>query len=118
MEAKNWYSSQVLFTILHFFRPFVSVPHPRLTVLAGDAYSAVTQQGKVYIDRARGIRSLADQILAIGWDDIEERGVPDKSNDISVEPFHSGEEQNNEEEAHAVVAKADDGGVDDVNDDS
>ena len=65
MEAKNWYSSQVLFTPLHFFRPFVSVPHPRLTVLAGDAYSAVTQQGKVYIDRARGIRSLADQ-LAIG----------------------------------------------------
>ena len=64
--SKNRYSSQVLFTALHFFRPFVSVPHPRLTVLAGDAYSAVTQQGKVYIDRARGIQSLADQILAIG----------------------------------------------------
>ena len=66
MEAKNWYTSQVLFTVLHFFRPFVSVPHPTLTVLAGDAYSAVTQQGKVYIDRARGIQSLADLILAIG----------------------------------------------------
>ncbi len=72
----------------------------------------------MYIDRATVIQSLADQILAIGRDDVEERGVPDKSNDISVEPFHSGEEQNNEEEAHAVVAKADDGGVDDVNDDS
>ncbi len=38
--------------------------------------------------------------------------------DSSVEPFHSGKELNNEEEAHAIVAKADDGGVDDVNDDS
>ncbi len=36
-----------------------------MTVFAGDAYSAFTQQDKVYIDRARGIRSLADQILAI-----------------------------------------------------
>ncbi len=72
----------------------------------------------MYIDRARGIRSLADWIVAIGCDDVEERGIPDKLDDSSVEPFHSGEEQNNEEEAHAVVAKADDGGVDDVNDDS
>ena len=35
------------FYVTTFFQPFVSVPHPRLTVLAGDAYSAVTQQGKV-----------------------------------------------------------------------
>ena len=61
---------------------------------------------------------MADQILAIGCDDVEEQGIPDKSDNSSVEPFHSGEEQNNEEEAHAVIAKADDGGVDDVNDDS
>ena len=72
----------------------------------------------MYIDRARGIQSLADRILAIGCDDIEEQDMPDKSDDSSVEPFHSGEEQNNEEEAHAVIAKADDGGVDDVNDGS
>ena len=39
----------------YIFLHFVSVPHPRLTVLAGDAYSAVTPQGKVHIGRARGI---------------------------------------------------------------
>jgi hypothetical protein len=68
-----------------FFRPFVSVPHARLTVLAGQAFSAFTHPGKLYNDRARGIRNLSDRILAIGRDDTDEEGIPDDSDDSSVE---------------------------------
>ena len=68
-----------------FFRPFVSVPHARLTVLAGEAFSAVTRPGKVYNDRARGIRNLSDRILSVGQNDTEEHGIPDESDDSSVE---------------------------------
>ena len=48
-----------------FFSAFCFCSSPQIDSF-GQWCSAVTQQGKVYIDRARGIRSLADQILAIG----------------------------------------------------
>jgi hypothetical protein len=75
----------VFLTPLHFFRPFVSVPHARLTVLAGEAFSAVSHPGKLYNDRARGIRNLSDRVLSIGRNDTEEHGIPDESDDSSVE---------------------------------
>ena len=68
-----------------FFRPFVSVPRARLTVLAGEAFSAVSRPGKLYNDRARGIRNLSDRVLSIGRNDTEEHGNPDESDDSSVE---------------------------------
>ncbi len=68
-----------------FFRPFVSVPHARLTVLAGEAFSAVSHPGKLYNDRARGITNLSDRVLSIGRNDTEEHGIPDESDDSSVE---------------------------------
>ena len=73
METKDWQSPQVFLTPLHFFRPFVSVPHARLTVLAGEAFSAVSRPGKLYNDRARGIRNLSDRVLSL--DDMIQKNM-------------------------------------------
>jgi hypothetical protein len=77
-----------------FFRPFVSVPRARLTVLAGEAFSVVTHPGKVYHDCALDVRLLADRILAIGHDDVEERGIPDESEDSSDDMSENGDVKN------------------------
>lgn len=68
LSWKQKIGTRLKYFLPHFilFRPFVAITHPRLTVLAGDAFSAVTRPGHVFIDRARGIRYLAHQILAIG----------------------------------------------------
>ena len=57
----------------------------------------------MYTDWARGIRNLSDRILAIGWDDTEEYGIPNESDDSFVESStnddghvnHSNEEYDN-----------------------
>ena len=77
METKVWYSSQVFLTPLHFFGPFFSVLHTRLTFLVGEAFSAVTHPGKLYNDQARGIRYLSERVLSIGRNDTEEHCIPD-----------------------------------------
>ena len=54
-----------------FFGPFVAVTNAYLSILVGEAYTAVTRSGKLCNDKAKGIWFLSNEILTIVKDDVD-----------------------------------------------
>jgi len=83
-EKTRWYGE--LFLPQYFVsHPFVTMPRACISILDGQVMVFVTRSGKLNMYTSKGIKKIAEHTLAVGVNDKEESGIPDKSDDESDE---------------------------------
>jgi hypothetical protein len=61
------------------------MPRACISILDGQVMVFVTRSGKLNMYTSKGIKKIAEHTLAVGVNDKEESGIPDKSDDESDE---------------------------------